>query len=205
MIRNIVFDLGNVLISFRPSEYLENKDYPEKTRNIILTDIFGSNEWLSLDNGDISTKDAINAISKKSTLKRAEITRIFNTRTEIFHPIWNNIKVLPELKERGFKLYYISNFPADIYDEVKNAYSFFKFFEGGIISAEVKILKPNVRIFRVFLEKFNLVPEECLYIDDIEKNVKSAVITGMKGYTTFGSSDIYDKLNILLDHSPVKL
>ncbi len=202
MIRNIVFDLGNVLISFRPSEYLEKKQYPAKIRNTILSDIFGSIEWLMLDNGDISTIEAINAISKKSTLKKALIIHIFNTWTEIFYPIRSNIKVLPELKKGGFKLYYISNFPADNYNDVKNAYPFFKFFDGGIISAEVNISKPDVRIFRVFLEKFNLIPEECLFLDDNEKNVISAVSTGMKGFTTFGSLDISDNLNELLDHNP---
>jgi putative hydrolase of the HAD superfamily len=205
MIRNIVFDLGNVLISFKPSDYLEKIQYPEEIRNTILTDIFGSNEWLRLDNGDISTEEAINAISEKSTLKKALITRIFNTRTEIFHPIRNNIKILPELKKGGFKLYYLSNFPVDIYDDVKNANSFFKFFDGGIISAEINISKPDIRIFRVFLEKFNLKPEECLYLDDIEKNVKSAVSAGMTGFTTFGSLDISNELFNILDHTSNKL
>lgn len=205
MIRNIVFDLGNVLISFKPSEYLVKKNYPEKIRNTILTDIFGSIEWLRLDNGDITTEEAINSISEKSTLEKPEITRIFNTRTEIFYPIDNNIKILPELKERGFKLYYLSNFPADIYNDVKNAYSLFKFFDGGIVSGTVNISKPDIRIFHIFLEKFKLNPEECLYIDDTEKNVKSAVMTGMTGFTTFGSVDISDELNRLLDYNPGRL
>jgi FMN phosphatase YigB (HAD superfamily) len=202
MIRNIVFDLGNVLISFKPSEFLEKNNYPEIKRNIILTDIFCSNEWLLLDNGDISTEDAINAICENSALKRAEIARIFNSRTEIFYPIRNNIKILPELKERGFKLYYISNFPIDIYDDVKNAYPFFEIFDGGIISAEVNLSKPDIRIFKVFLEKFRLNSEECLYLDDIEKNVNSAVLTGMKGFTTHGSTDISEELNVLIKNNP---
>jgi putative hydrolase of the HAD superfamily len=54
MIKNIVFDLGNVLISFRPSEYLERNNYPEKTRERILNDIFMSPEWLMLDDGKIT-------------------------------------------------------------------------------------------------------------------------------------------------------
>ncbi len=112
--------------------------------------------------------------------------------------------MLPELKEKGFSLYYISNFPADIYSEVKNAYSFFKFFEGGIISAEVNFSKPDIRIFRIFLDRFKLNPEECLYLDDLEKNVNSAVLTGMKGFTTYGSTDISGELNVLLNITPAK-
>ena len=87
MIKNIIFDLGNVLISFRPSNILKRKIIPEKIRNKILTDIFGSQEWLILDNGDITTEEAIDIISQKSSLKREEIAHIFNIRTEIMFPL----------------------------------------------------------------------------------------------------------------------
>jgi len=202
MIRNIVFDLGNVLISFRPAEFLEKKGYPEELKNRILSDIFGSQEWLLLDNGDITTAEAINSISEKTTLEKALITRIFDTRTEIFYPVTGNVKILPELKKQGFKLYYISNFPGDIYDEVKDGHDFFEYFDGGIISAEVRISKPDEGIFRIFLEKYRLKPEECLYLDDIEKNVKAAVSAGMKGFATFGSFDISPELYKILNNHP---
>lgn len=87
MIRNIIFDLGNVLISFRPDEYLKNNNYTEEKRSIILKDIFMSPEWLLLDNGTIDTRKAIDRIEKKSILKRAEIASVFNKRTEIMFPL----------------------------------------------------------------------------------------------------------------------
>jgi len=202
MIRNIVFDLGNVLISFRPAEFLEKSNYPEETRKTILSDIFGSREWLLLDDGKITTPEAIEAIAARSSLKRAEIERIFNDRILIFHGLDLNAKILPELKERGFRLYYISNFPADIFDEVKSTYGFFTCFEGGIISAHVKCSKPDPLIFKFFLDKFALIPEECFYIDDTEANVISAISTGMKGFCTFGSKDISDLLIKKLNLNP---
>jgi FMN phosphatase YigB (HAD superfamily) len=197
MFKNIVFDLGNVLISFRPSEYLERNNYPEKIKNTILADIFKSPEWLLLDNGNITSGEAIDSIAMKSPLNKEEIALIFKKRTEIMFPLENNIRVLPELKKQGFRLYYISNFPYDIFDEVKNGYYFFKYFDGGIISAEVKHSKPDIEIFKIFLETYKLNPEECLYIDDIEINVRSAELTGMKGYVTFGSSDISEAIQNL--------
>lgn len=193
MIRNVVFDLGNVLISFCPAEYLENKNYPPKIKNIILTDIFGSDEWILLDTGNITLTKAIDTISRKSTLKRAEIAFIFSKRTEIMFPIENRVRLLPKLKKRGFKLYYLSNFPSDIFDEVKNGYSFFKYFEGGTISADVKYTKPDIKIYNIFLDKYKIKPEESLYIDDIEINVRSAELTGMKGIH-LSSSDSLEKI-----------
>ncbi|MCK7534840.1 MAG: hypothetical protein MZV63_29505 [Marinilabiliales bacterium] len=132
MIRNVIFDLGNVLISFRPSDYLEKNNYPENKRKVILADIFRSQEWLSLDNGDISREKAIESIAGRSSLSRQEIALIFDKRTDIMFPLADNVKILPELKKQGFKLYYLSNFPADIFPEVKRSYSFFKHFAGGL-------------------------------------------------------------------------
>jgi putative hydrolase of the HAD superfamily len=108
MIKNIIFDLGNVLVSFKPAEYLEDKE-EGRTRDLILTDIFGSHEWLMLDNGDITTDEAVERISLRSSLKKDKIADIFNRRFQILQPIESNIKVLPELKKEGFRLYYLSN------------------------------------------------------------------------------------------------
>jgi len=194
MIKNIVFDLGNVLISFRPSEFFDKKNYPETIKAKILSDIFGSKEWKMLDNGDISTAEVIESISLKSSLKREEIAHIFNLRTEIMYPLDLNVKLLPELKKQGFRLYFLSNFPIDIFEEIKTGYFFFRYFDGGVISSEVKYSKPDRRIFEILLKKYSLEATECLFIDDIELNVSSAEMLGIKGLVTFGSEDISKEL-----------
>jgi putative hydrolase of the HAD superfamily len=190
MVKNIIFDLGNVLISFKPSEYFGKKKYPETIKATILTDIFGSKEWKELDKGEISTVQAIESIALRSSLNKEEIAHIFNLRTDIIFPLDSNVRLLPELKKRGFGLYYLSNFPLDIFDEVKDGYYFFKYFDGGLISAEVKSSKPENKIYETLIEKYSLIPEECLFIDDIEINVRVAEVMGMKGLFTNGSLEI---------------
>lgn len=181
MITTIVFDLGNVLVSFRPEEYLANNGYEKADRDMIINDIFKSPEWLAIDKGDITTTAAIEKISEKSSLSRAEITAVFNLRTKIIFPLTSNTNLLPELRKRGFKLYYLSNFPDDIFDEVRNRYSFFKYFNGGIISARVNASKPDIKIFEILLENYSLSAGECLFIDDSDINVKAAESAGMNG------------------------
>lgn len=194
MIKNIIFDLGNVLISFRPSEYFDKKHYPEYITAKIMTDIFGSKEWVMLDNGLINTSEAINSIAANSSLNKEEITHIFNLRTELLFPIDENVRLLPGLKKQGFNLYFLSNFPLDLFEEVKTGYYFFKYFDGGVISGEVKVSKPDSRIFDILLKKYSLIPGECLYIDDIEINVKAGEAAGMKGLVTFGSTGISEEI-----------
>lgn len=185
MINNIVFDLGNVLLSWKPGEFFEKSGNDPETVKIIQADIFKSSEWLMLDNGNITTSTAIDIIASKSALKRDQISAIFDLRTKIIFPITENIKLLPALKKACFKLYFLSNFPLDFFKEVKEEYDFFRYFDGGIISAEVGCSKPDLRIFKLFLEKYELHPEDCLYIDDIEINVRAAESLGIKGLVAY--------------------
>jgi len=190
MIRNIVFDLGNVLLTFRPSEYLEANNYPEERRRLILSDVFGSSQWQRLDDGSLTVSEAIELIATESKLRRQEIEQIFVKRTEMLLPINNNIKLLPELKKEGFRLYFLSNFPLDIFDEVRNTFDFFQNFDGGLISARAGFVKPDSRIYKKLVDMYSIIPEESLFIDDLEANVKAAVSFGMKGLFTGGSEDI---------------
>ena len=147
-----------------------------------------------LDNGDLTVKEATEAIAAKSTLKREEIALVFSFRTEIMFPLDDNVRLLPELKKRGYKLFFLSNFHLDTYELIKNDYYFFRYFEGGVISSEVKLSKPDQRIYRLLLEKYSLVADECLFIDDTGENVVGAEKAGMKGLFTGGSLKIISEL-----------
>jgi putative hydrolase of the HAD superfamily len=180
MIRNIVFDLGNVLLSWKPADYLIKSGYDQDKAKKTAAAVFESEAWKRLDNGDISENEAINLISDSSSLKRPEIASLFKSCRQIIYSLEKNIKLLPVLKKQAFKLYYLSNFPLDFFYEIKGRYDFLDYFDGGIISAEVRLSKPDPEIFRLFLDRYELVSEECLYIDDISSNAKSAEEIGMK-------------------------
>ena len=199
MIKNIIFDLGNVLLSWKPGEFFEKSGYDNETINLIMNSVFKSSEWQRLDNGDLTTAEAIDQIAVRSSLKKEYISSLFNLRTKIIYPLTGNIKVLPELKKRGFKLYFLSNFPLDFFEEVKKEYEFFRYFDGGIISAEVNHSKPDIMIYKILLDKYSLQPEECFYIDDMEINVRAARAAGIESYWNYGSSGFSEELYITLD------
>jgi len=201
-IRNIIFDLGNVLISFNPLEFLLKKEYPDNIRNTIMNDIFSSREWKALDNGDISTTEAIDSIAGKSSLTRHEIEHVFNLRRDIMFPLEKNTRLLPGLKKEGYGLYYLSNFPLDTFEQIRNDYYFFRFFDGGIISSEAKCSKPDIRIYRMILDRYSLKAAESLFIDDLPVNVQSAEAAGIKGLITFGAEDISGLLAEVLKPAP---
>jgi putative hydrolase of the HAD superfamily len=194
MLKNVVFDLGNVLLGFRPAEYLKKLDFTETYRLSVLSDIFASPEWQLLDDGALTISEAVESIILKTSLTRDEIMHMFDLRLKMLHPLERNIKLLPELKNQGFRLYYLSNFPGDIFPQVRKQYQFFSYFDGGIISAEVKCSKPGTRIYKILLDKYSLNAEECLYIDDLEPNVITSETIGMTGFYTAGSPEISEEV-----------
>jgi HAD superfamily hydrolase (TIGR01509 family) len=202
MIRNIIFDLGNVLISWKPDEYLRLNGYDDSDRMIIMDQIVRSKEWLLLDNGDITIDEAAKRIAAKSSLKIPEILSVFDLRIRILFPLVRNTKILPELKKQGFRLYYLSNFPDDIFDEIQNNYELFRYFDGGIISARVKLSKPDPEIFRLLMEMYAIRPEESLFIDDIAANSDSAESVGISGvhlhHPDLLHGILQDKLGVVL-------
>ena len=173
MYKNIIFDLGNVLLSFKPKEYLNEK--LEKSRiEKVFKEIFLSEEWIKLDEGTITEVEAIENISLRNEDYREDIKRTFENWYDILIPISETVELLKELKEKEYKLYYLSNFHDIAFKKVKKKYDFFSLFDGWVVSSEDKLLKPDERIYKAILNRYDLLPEESIFIDDTKINVEAA-------------------------------
>jgi glucose-1-phosphatase len=177
-IKNIVFDLGNVLISYLPEEFHVKKgDSPDKIK-LYLSEVYGSPEWQKLDHGLMTVETAILSIASRTLMPEQEIARIFDLREELLSEISENSALLKTLKKAHFRLYYISNFPEDLFRILSVKYEFFRLFDGGVVSSDVKLLKPDPEIYRTLLRNHDINPAESLFIDDLEHNVKGAAGEG---------------------------
>jgi putative hydrolase of the HAD superfamily len=179
MIKNICFDVGNVLINFQPADFLAQKGYENNKIKTMVTDIFHSEEWRLLDNGDISFEEAYNIIAGKSTLSKEEIVSAFDMLPELLSPIEENQKLLPLLKEKGYKLFYISNFTVKYFDMILKRDPLFGYFDNGVISGNLRLSKPEKEIFLHAFNNFMILPEESLFIDDVFENIITARSLGM--------------------------
>lgn len=179
MYKNIVFDLGNVLLSFNPREYLKNKISEDKIDEVYKA-IFSSEEWVMLDMGTISEKDAINNIIKRNSVYRDDINLAFKDWYEILKPIEETVEVLGALKENGYKTYYLSNFHELAFEAVTKNNKFFEIFDGGVVSYAEKIIKPEEAIYKLILDRYKLNPSETIFVDDVEANVEGASKVGIK-------------------------
>lgn len=180
MIKNIIFDLGNVLIDYNPIDFIE-KNIKKENQQKFLEIVFKSQEWLDLDRGCLEYEEAIEIFSKKLPEEKQRIEDLFNNNIEgVLFPNKKNIEFLKELKEKNLNLYILSNFHKNAFLNMAKKYGFNKYFDGGVISYECKLLKPEKEIFLTILENYNLIPEETLFIDDTLINIETAKQMGIK-------------------------
>ena len=196
-IKNIVFDLGRVLIKFEPKEYIE-QNIPEEKREGFYNGIFGSAEWLMLDRGTLSYEDAKKIFKERVPGADKQIDRLFDADLfEILQPIEENVKLLPKLKEK-YNLYILSNFHQPAFEHIFKKYDFFRLFDGHTVSCYYYLLKPEKEIYDTLIDKFNLIPEETVFIDDTKVNIDACEKEGIRGIHLPDYTELKQKLEEFL-------
>ena len=189
-IKNIIFDLGNVLINFNPKEYTNNEK--------LLKEVFASPEWLMLDRGTLTYEEAKEIFKKRIPEETEKINELFDSKFfELLTPIKENTELLPQLKEK-YDLYILSNFHKDAFEEIYEKYDFFKCFKGKVVSCYYHLLKPEKEIYEEILNKYSLKPEETVFIDDMKVNIDAAEKLGIKGIHLPDYTKLKEKLEEFL-------
>jgi len=177
--KNIIFDLGQVLIQFNPKKFL--KDNKIENSELILKELFEDKLWLDLDRGTILEEEVATIISNRSKLSYEEVMNILDNRYKMLPAIECNKHFPKLLKEKGYKLYILSNFPKIPFEQVSKNYEFFNHFDGKVVSAYVQELKPEKKIYETLINRYSLDPKETLFIDDSFPNIKMAEQLGIHG------------------------
>ncbi len=180
--------MGGVLVDFDPIRSVKNHFAPED-RDAVLTNVFRSKEWSAMDKGDLSVEEALEKMNRRLPERlHAEVRKMVVEREAEMPPINEMYPVVKGLKEKGYKIYLLSNCP-DWFDDFKKSVPVFAFFDGFIISAYYNEIKPEENIYRILFRKFSLKPEECFFIDDMQANIDAAERLGMNAHC-FAGRDI---------------
>ncbi len=185
MIKNIVFDMGNVLVRYDSMKVCEQYIDNEEERKQVNTSVFVSPEWVLLDMGVISEAEALQRMQNR--LPKEHARKMAKLCLEHWHEycMWEMPGMrglVEELKSQGLGIYLCSNASLRLLSCYKKVIPAVDRFDGVLFSAEVKCIKPQKEIYLHLYERFGIKAEESFFIDDIMANILGAEKTGMKGY-----------------------
>lgn len=169
MVKNIIFDLGNVIINYNQDNIISIFTKNEDEIAFIKEKIFNSSQWELLDLGKITYEEAIKQIQTDNA-KYSKLIELFFHNWYKSQPINEDIVELAQkLKSKNYNIYVLSNMSKEVYEYFKDI-DFFKLCDGIVISGNENIKKPDEKIFKLLLERYHLKPDECLFIDDDDTN-----------------------------------
>ena len=182
MYKNIIFDLGGVMVDFAPRAYLVDRICNEEIEEQVYDLTFGSEEWKQLDAGLVSRFDGNQAMLRnaKAAGREFEVQGVLDDWMHILRPRRRMQELVRKLKSRGYCVYYLSNIPEDVLDFLTER-DLKGLFDGGVASCEVHINKPDPRIYKALLDKYQLKAGESVFIDDRLENVQAAFRLGFAG------------------------
>lgn len=181
MIKNIVFDIGNVLVAFRWREYFAEFGYPQDIYERLAKATALNSAWNEYDLGNLTEEEILQGFIKNDPELEPQIRETLTNLDGLLIMYDYAVDWIKDLKEKGYGVYYLSNYSYAAHRDCEEQLAFLPYTDGGILSYQDHVIKPEPAIYHLLLERYGLKAEECVFLDDTEKNIKGAQAVGMKG------------------------
>jgi len=183
MIKNVVFDIGSVLVDFRWRALMQDLGLGADVQDYFNEHVFSSAVWHELDHGTIEEADAVRQLREDTAQYGDAFDRVWEHRDRLVSPYSYAVPWILFLKEKGLHIYLLSNYPRDIFSlhAANGSFPFLPHVDGKVVSGFVRMMKPDRDIYELLLTQYNLVAEECVFIDDRRENIDGARSVGMQG------------------------
>lgn len=195
--KNVVFDLGGVVVDWNPQRLLQ--EYPgDKTLPVSLFERgFFQEYWTDFDRGTVSQEKMVEEMSDFTHRPFTECWEFVEYIKHSLNDIPQTVSLIKNLSVEGYNLYCLSNMSIEFYDYLK-VREVFTYFNGQIISALEKLVKPEPGIYMRLVERYHIKPEETLFIDDLSKNTEAAEKLGFHTVFFADREQGYEQINRLL-------
>ena len=193
---NIILDMGNVLLEWNKDKILQGVSGSKKEYLMLDKAIFQSGLWERLDLGTMSREElvlkVVSMIGRTYQKKVEEVIWNWPNYIEIFTEVF---PILSEVKKKGHRIFVLSNTSKVFYDLLEEQLSPLKELLGGfVLSCDIKAIKPDLTMFKEILDKYQLDPANCVFLDDIEDNAIVAEKLGIKVYQVKKRTDVVEIL-----------
>ena len=189
MIRNLVFDMGNVLLDFNPEVFMDREKITgREDRKLLRNELFRSAEWAMMDLG-LLTEDTAEPriLSRLPEHLQGSARHLLHHWSDEREAVEGMEELVSSLKAAGYRLFLLSNASVS-QPSYWERMPLSRYFEGTLVSAFEKVVKPMPEIYRLFTERFDLTSAECLFIDDAPLNVAAAMAEGWEGIVFHGDA-----------------
>ncbi len=181
MIKNIIFDIGNVLTDFRWRDFLLDKGFSERMVERIADASVRSPQWAEFDRGEWTEEQLMEAFIANDPQIEAQLHEAYDDIRGMVTPREYAIPWVKELKEKGYHVWYLSNFSHKAEVECADSLAFLPLMDGGILSYKDKLIKPDPAIYQLLLKRYGLNAGESVFLDDTLANVEAACRLGIHG------------------------
>ena len=191
MIRNIIFDMGHVLMWFDREFFMERhaKDLSDEEKKLLMHEVYLSYEWICHDRGTVTTEHMVEIFKSRLPEKLHPAAEALVTRwDEDILPVEGMADLVKEMKEKGYHIYLLSN-AGDDHPRYWHKVPGSEYFDDICVSAFEGYIKPQPELYERAVEKFGIVPEETVFIDDVPANVEASVNAGMHGIVFHGDME----------------
>ena len=197
-ITTIIFDIGNVLAGFTWKEHFQSFGYDDAMVERIAAATVKSPDWNEYDRGVLSDEEIMASFIRNDPAIQKDIERVLGNFKTLVKRYDYAIPWIKDFKAKGYRCLYLSNFSRKAEKECAHALDFLPYLDGGILSYKEKVIKPDEAIYRLLIKRYQLVPEECIFMDDSLPNVLAARKLGIHAIHFCSKEQACKELQVLL-------
>ena len=178
-INTVIFDIGGVMVGLGRLHFFEQFGYSPQMCERLLSSAMKSPHWKELDRGVLTDEEVIDRFVKDAPELETEIRRSMENVHGIVYRLETSIPWIEELRESGRRVLYLSNYSMKVANDNEDAMDFLSHMDGGLLSCDYKVIKPDPAFYMILIEKYGLEPSECVFLDDLEDNLAAARSLGI--------------------------
>lgn len=177
-ITTIVFDIGNVLAGFDWQTYLSQFGFTKDVEARIAQATFLGKNWKEVDRGAKSDEEIYADCLREIPDLEQELNLVWQGRLGIVKEYDYASAWIQSWKQKGYRVYLLSNYGSSTFAEAKRTFDFLKYVDGMVISYEIKHIKPEPEMYEELIRRYQVIPEETVFLDDLSPNIRAACACG---------------------------
>ena len=173
-INTVIFDIGGVMVGLGRIRFFEQFGYPPEMCERLMASTLTSPHWKEFDRGVLTDEEVIDRFVQDAPELEKEIRACMENIHGVVYRLDTSIPWIKEIKESGRRVLYLSNYSMKVANENEDAMDFLPHMDGGLLSCDHKVIKPDPAFYQILIDRYGLEPDKCVFLDDLESNLETA-------------------------------